>query len=131
VSICPGGWAEMRAKWVCGGVITLALASGCAPLPEPATPAAPPKGTVVVLVQDSESGKPLDGAGVGVEAGKYMDFTNKRGVLVFERVPAGRSKVKVTRVGYATRLDSMVVRPWQTDTVRVRLVPRPVGQLEY
>ncbi|MBW3630843.1 MAG: TonB-dependent receptor, partial [Gemmatimonadetes bacterium] len=72
-------------------------------------------------VTDSASGQPLAGAQVAVVGTASVALTAADGSYRIAGVPAGTQRVRVTRVGYAPRLQSLVVTSGQTATLNFTL----------
>lgn len=78
--------------------------------------------TLSGVVVDSATGEPLNGASVGIVGNRYGGFTNKGGQFQVRSVPSGNYTVKVSYVGYKTRLiENVVVDSSRAVTLDIRL----------
>ncbi len=94
------------------------------PQQRPAQPRAPQQpGTVVGVVVDAASGRPLPAAQVRLLGVNRGDLTHDDGAFEFADLPAGRYTVSVQRVGYAAAERTVVLGPGGRGDVRVELAP--------
>jgi TonB-linked SusC/RagA family outer membrane protein len=84
-------------------------------------------GTVVGIVQDAASGRPLAGAQVLVEGTRLGVITNDQGRYVIPGVPAGTQSIRVVMIGYETDLASVTVTAGTSVTQNFRLAPSAVA----
>lgn len=115
-------------------VLLLGAAAGCRhgssllPPAELIAPVAP--GEVVGLVTDAHSGAPLADAVVRLLPGGLQASTDASGHFRLGPAPEGRYRLRVLRVGYVERADSVVLGPASGAAVAVRL-SRTTIRLEY
>lgn len=81
---------------------------------------APPPGAIVVAAVDSVS-RPIAGADVQVDGGRWRGLTDDRGSVRFETVPAGMHRVVARRLGLAPESLSTTVAAGQAAEVRLLL----------
>ncbi|HWJ21326.1 MAG TPA: TonB-dependent receptor, partial [Gemmatimonadaceae bacterium] len=114
-------------------LLVVALAGAFAPPPvaraqEP-QPAAARHGVVRGEVVDAASAAPLAGAVVyviGMESAGMGAATDDRGRFALTSVPAGTQRLRVRRIGYATREQSIVVPADDAVEVRIALTEAPL-----
>lgn len=87
---------------------------------------AAPRGRLVGQVSDADSGRPLQGVRVRVEAISLDGVTGDGGRFSFGSVPPGPHAVEFSSLGYATRLDTITVVAGSTSDARVALAVDPV-----
>lgn len=81
------------------------------------------QGTIVGKVTDGETGEPLRGATVFVEAVKKGAYSDTKGAYRVKGVPAGTYTLKFTYVGYDAKIvENVVVNKDKTTTVNVVLM---------
>ena len=102
------------------GVDYLRTASGSYLLVESVETAAP-TGRLAGTVVDAATGEPLPNANVLLADAGTGTATNEAGQFTVAPVLAGRHRLVVTYVGYATAIDSVRVPPNGRDTIRVTL----------
>lgn len=90
-----------------------------------ATPArAQDRHIVTGIVIDGASSDPVATAWVQVEDTRVAAVTDSAGRFVLERVPTGRRSLEISRVGYVTLRETMIVE--EDMTVSVTMTPKPI-----
>ncbi len=80
------------------------------------------QGTIKGVVSDSLENTPLMGANVMLAGTAYGTATDKDGVFIIQRVPAGTFTLRVTYIGYKSRTIPVTVLPDRIYQVTVRLI---------
>lgn len=99
---------------------TSVLALGLLLLAVPHLAAAQNWGTVAGTVTEAGTAAPIPGATVLVDGTNFGTASDDEGRYTL-RLPAGRYRLRFSSIGYAPRLDSVVVRRDRTSTLDVRL----------
>jgi hypothetical protein len=87
---------------------------------------APARGRLIGVVTDVETQRPLEGVRVRV-ADVFLDgLTGEDGRFSFASVPPGRHAVDFSSLGYASRVDTIVVAAGSTSDARVAMALDPV-----
>ncbi len=83
--------------------------------------AGPETGRLEGTVRSYEDGQPLPGANVVLLETVLGAAADKNGFFFLDDVPAGRYRLKITRIGYAPGTDDVVIRAGETSTVNAIL----------
>lgn len=75
---------------------------------------------------DRSTGKPLDAARVVVAGTAIIETTNQDGMYTVRTIPAGTYQVRVLRIGYQPRVQSVTIVAGETAALDFSLAPSPV-----
>ena len=78
-------------------------------------------GEIVGVVADAGSGEPLTGANVYVQGTSFGAATDLKGNYRIERIPSGTYDLKVTYIGYKTKIMSIRVEPNEIKEINFQL----------
>jgi len=127
-------WQLSRELTLAASLALLGVAPGChqgvSVLPPAELIATVSPGEVVGLVTDAQSGAPLPDAIVRLTPTELQARTDASGQFRLGPAPEGRYLLRVLRVGFVARADSLVLAPASGAAVAVRL-SRTTVRLEY
>jgi TonB-linked SusC/RagA family outer membrane protein len=84
-------------------------------------------GSITGHVVDSTARRPLVGAQAQLGGSTRRSFTDVKGEFRIDDVPAGEVEVRVRLIGYATAARKVTVRPGETATIDISVVPSVVA----
>lgn len=91
-----------------------------------AATAVPGSSRIRGIVKDAGSGAPLEGALVTIEGVRRNQITDVDGRFALSDVPAGRRRIEVSLLGFATRADAITVPPASILALDIALTIEPI-----
>jgi hypothetical protein len=81
---------------------------------------------ILGTVKERDSGIPLEGAEVSMDGISGTSITDADGRFTVPSVPPGTRELEVSLMGYATRIDSVLVPPGSLMSIEVNLAVEPI-----